>query len=971
MKSKQVFKHRMRTLLFLSLLFGLEAIGQNPQPQEGLVAHYPLSAEHWNKTSHTVDQYMYLHAYDVSGNGHHGTYTTGNMYKVGKAPEVSGATINPFNVAEFKVNGKSISCTEEKPVETLVHPEEDPYLQIPEDVSLNLKPVNGFSIAFWMYWSANDTRTETILSLKFLQVLREGENIKIYNSNQSTSFPCYTAEGWYYNFITYFPNTVKLYKYLLPAPNFIPPSIPYPSPQANTIILVDGNFHGNPSIFGTQNSPFEGKLSQVKFFNKALSQTEVDENFQIDLDWVQGNYSGKQYPYSGVYSYYPFEGSGDDRFHDVTTRVNHGTKSGTITTVTGHDGTNNAIKLEGKNTRVNLGNFFGKDPDPGKRYDPTQGFTFSFWTKIEVPNQPFSTANPSTVAGKTIFFANKMVNNKDTTILGMQRLNELLASFRYSPKSENVWKLWYNEPISFTNQPGWYQVIFSCHPDYSEIFVYKPQADSYPYANERLAKYVVNFGSKDQEWLKDLTSTLTYGIGSPSGSMDPIDYLDDFRIYNWPLSLEEVKALTSPEEGTNQSQPQTFAFIADYGCDGGIPVSSSDDVVTPPLHNPVEKVANMVKSWQPDFITTGGDNNYSTSQNRHCSISINDNVGKYYGDYINQDITKNRFYPAFGNHDDNCPPNNQPANACKYIWENYFPTEQLNINNGNDGRYYTFTKGTTSSGAPLIQFFVINSNVDEPHGNAVNSTQYNWVQQQMQYSVANFQIVIMHHPPVYSTFTGQNGQTNSNIMAQWPLKDWGADMVLSGDTHWYERNEKEGVVYITCGASGVPLLNKAENIVAGNQKRVEGRYGAMHMQAYDDGIWFRFYAIDNLHPDDRSKDQLLDEYYLPVKMSSPSSLIENPPALAQASVIETSITVFPNPTNGELTVRLQSAKETSANITIFDVSGKLVFTQRESLAKGTQTVHLGDLKSSGVAKGIYFLQVNTGDEIKTVKVVMQ
>jgi len=63
-----------------------------------------------------------------------------------------------------------------------------------------------------------------------------------------------------------------------------------------------------------------------------------------------------------------------------------------------------------------------------------------------------------------------------------------------------------------------------------------------------------------------------------------------------------------------QSVKVTFAVIGDFGLAG---------------QNEAD-VANLVKSWNPDFIVTAGDNNYPDG----AVWSIDDNIGQYYHDYI-------------------------------------------------------------------------------------------------------------------------------------------------------------------------------------------------------------------------------------------------------------------------------------------------------------------------------------------------
>ena len=74
----------------------------------------------------------------------------------------------------------------------------------------------------------------------------------------------------------------------------------------------------------------------------------------------------------------------------------------------------------------------------------------------------------------------------------------------------------------------------------------------------------------------------------------------------------KLKKLTTGT-GINYT-PNVFAVIGDFGLAG---------------NNELE-VANLVKSWNPDFIITTGDNNYELGE----SSTIDANIGQYYHDYI-------------------------------------------------------------------------------------------------------------------------------------------------------------------------------------------------------------------------------------------------------------------------------------------------------------------------------------------------
>lgn len=81
-----------------------------------------------------------------------------------------------------------------------------------------------------------------------------------------------------------------------------------------------------------------------------------------------------------------------------------------------------------------------------------------------------------------------------------------------------------------------------------------------------------------------------------------------------------------------------FAAIGDYGSAGPNELA----------------VANLVKSWNPDFIITLGDNNYEVGSDS----TIDANIGQYYHEYIypykgsyGGGGLNNKFYPSLGNHD--------------------------------------------------------------------------------------------------------------------------------------------------------------------------------------------------------------------------------------------------------------------------------------------------------------------------------
>ena len=70
-----------------------------------------------------------------------------------------------------------------------------------------------------------------------------------------------------------------------------------------------------------------------------------------------------------------------------------------------------------------------------------------------------------------------------------------------------------------------------------------------------------------------------------------------------------------------------FAVIGDYG------TRSGEETL----------VANMVRDWKVDFVTTTGDNSYSSDYAA--------DVGFHYGEFIGTTFATTRFFPAMGNHE--------------------------------------------------------------------------------------------------------------------------------------------------------------------------------------------------------------------------------------------------------------------------------------------------------------------------------
>ncbi len=270
-----------------------------------------------------------------------------------------------------------------------------------------------------------------------------------------------------------------------------------------------------------------------------------------------------------------------------------------------------------------------------------------------------------------------------------------------------------------------------------------------------------------------------------------------------------------------------FAVIGDYGTG----------------EQPEADVAALVLSWNPEFVITTGDNNYPDGE----AATIDQNIGQFFHDFISpytggygDGALENRFFPSLGNHDW------RSEDAQPYL--DYFTLP------GNE-RYYEFVRGP-------IHFFVLDSDKHEPDGVDSKSTQAVWLQSQMAISDSPWKIVYMHHPPYSSGLHG------SIDWMQWPFAEWGADAVISGHDHTYERISRDRIVYFVNGLGGRSKYLFFGQ-VEGSQVRYNEDYGAMLVEASEDNISFQFINRQGVLIDAIKLTQLTSSLYLPVIYLTP------------------------------------------------------------------------------------------------------
>jgi hypothetical protein len=80
------------------------------------------------------------------------------------------------------------------------------------------------------------------------------------------------------------------------------------------------------------------------------------------------------------------------------------------------------------------------------------------------------------------------------------------------------------------------------------------------------------------------------------------------------------------------------------------------------------------------------------------------------------------------------------------------------------------------------------------------------------------------------------------------------------------------------------------------------------------------------------------------------------------------VTLTPNPSNGIFNLVIQGVRNTEARITISDLTGKEIYSEKGTSPTNSLT---REINMSGYPKGIYFVKVRTGQQSSTKKLVLQ
>ncbi len=220
------------------------------------------------------------------------------------------------------------------------------------------------------------------------------------------------------------------------------------------------------------------------------------------------------------------------------------------------------------------------------------------------------------------------------------------------------------------------------------------------------------------------------------------------------------------------------------------------------------QVADLVASARPRAIVSVGDNVYDDRGYQAL-------VGDYYGPWV----ASEDLIPAAGNHD-----HDEGIAA----FDAYFPYL--------DGRH------VYSAGRAGMRFFVLDSTTGLD-SSASMERQRAWLKRSLLASRARWKVVVLHHAPFSSS--DAHGSTPE---LQWPFASWGADLVLSGHDHLYERIVAEGTTYVVDGSGGKDLYGFGD-AVAGSRVRFNEDFGALFLMASDRALVGEFWSVAGVRVD--------------------------------------------------------------------------------------------------------------------------
>jgi predicted MPP superfamily phosphohydrolase len=336
--------------------------------------------------------------------------------------------------------------------------------------------------------------------------------------------------------------------------------------------------------------------------------------------------------------------------------------------------------------------------------------------------------------------------------------------------------------------------------------------------------------------------------------------------------------------------------------------------------------------YKTDFIVFSGDLIDDDSQNSEWDAWFS--AGATF-------LQNNMVIHAQGNH--------ETADTPNYLNCFSFPT----VNSQN--LYYDVTFANTI-------FITLNSE------DTANVTQYTWLKTTLAAAQANPNImwkVINFHRPFF-TVGPHAGEMDVELTKWWKaFDDYGVDLVLNGHDHMYERSKPinrnvsttapvanygsgptEGRCEIVSGGAGAPFYTGTADAFTQNIVMNTNHFCKLNVTPLANGGSILCDSTFDIN------GNLIDNFCI--------SKAANATGVKLKNTVFNPISVYPNPTDGNITLSYSSALRGTAIIKIFDVTGKEVFSDKPQ-QKNADKMEL-KYNLAGYAKGFYSIQVVMGEQ---------
>lgn len=268
----------------------------------------------------------------------------------------------------------------------------------------------------------------------------------------------------------------------------------------------------------------------------------------------------------------------------------------------------------------------------------------------------------------------------------------------------------------------------------------------------------------------------------------------------WPFAVEPCCVA----DAASDSDDVVFAIVNDF--DGAEAAGS--------------QLATMIESWGASFVASAGDiwNNDTAGD---TVDELDSTTGQYFRKFFfpyrgtsgDQYASEQLIFTGIGNHE------RTPAARLPIVKDffNLPPIKRGGQIVTNPG-YYEVQKG-------IVHFFFIDSDSAADEGNTANSSQAAYILGKLRASTAKWKIVFVHTPPYYSANTADGGFAN----LRWDFT--GADLIVSGHIHNYERLSVNSIPYIVSGMGGHAIDNFGSQIRSDSQVRYNAEAAALRLTA--------------------------------------------------------------------------------------------------------------------------------------------